>query len=218
MKHFILFIGTVLFGWAANAQSLQTMGLNGKVKCIHEELNICSHKYGKPQTKNCSYLDNNIKFTVDGIVIEQPYEDYEGIRRLKKQIDTGFLVEVFRTEDGVETKSSESYYNDKNLIVKTIYFNDLGEVMLTDTIFYNTQNHKIKSEKLAIVNGVSEKKILFYDDHQKMCAFEMYVNDELKESEKFKTSYTFDALGNWVELIIEDSLTTYLHKRTIEYY
>ncbi len=219
MKNIAFILVTVFFGFGINAQSLQSFGLKGNVKSIAEELKICSNRYGKAQTKDCSSLTSEKQFTKEGYLLENKNSlEFEGITREKVEIPTGWLETVYIEEDGLKIKIGEDYYNKENLITKTFFVNESGAVDRVKEYFYDEKGIKIKTEEVAHVDDVKEKTIFFYDEYGSFSGFEIYRDDVLSDQGKFDVTYELDEKGNWVQSIVITEFSTDIHNRTITYY
>lgn len=218
MKNIALIFFFVFFGLNLNAQSLQSFGLKGNVKLIQEELKMCSNKYGKAQTKDCSILTSEKQFTKEGYLSD--YKDSLGsgnITREKVETSIGWLETVYYTEDGLKIKFAENYYNKEDLMLKSIsYHSDV--VFNITNYFYNEMGRKTKKEEIAYIEDVREKTISFFDEYGSFSSFEIYRDGVLSDQGKFDITYEFDEKGNWVQSTVITEFSTDIHNRTITYY
>lgn len=218
MKGLLLFVTFGVFA-NLNAQSLESFSLKGNVKSLQEELKICSNRYGKPQTKDCSTFTSEKQFTKEGNLLD--YRDSLGsanITREKVEIPTGWLETVYKVEDGLKIKLGEHYYNKENLITQSLSFDEKGIVNRVKEFFYDEKGKKIKWEEVSEFNGVKEKTISFFDEYGSFSSFEIYHDDKLSDQGKFNVTYKFDENENWVESIVITEFSTDIHTRKITYY
>lgn len=216
MKNIVLILVLILFGLSLKAQSLQSFGLKGKVKSIQEELLMCSHKYGKAQTNDCSSLTSEKQFSTDGYFVEKERE-VEVITREKKDTPSGFIETVYKKEKDLKIKLRENYYNKENLMLNSISYQSDTIFNLTK-YFYDEMGRKTKKEEIAYIEGVREKTISFFDEYETFCGFEIYRNEVLSDQGKFDVKYEFDEKGNWIQSIVITEFSTDIHKRTFTYY
>jgi len=217
MKGLYIFMACVLFS-NLNAQSLESFGLKGNVKTLQEELKICSNKYGKPQTKDCSTSTSEKQFTKEGYLSD--YKDsfkIEGIIREKVETPNGWLETVYNNEDGLKIKLGEHYYNKEDLMLETISYQSDTVFNITN-YFYDEVGRKTKWERYSDLNGVKEKTISFFDEYGSFSSFEIYRDEVLSDQAKFDITYKFDEKGNWVKSIVITEFSTDIHNRTITYY
>lgn len=217
MKSVYIFIACVFFSYS-NAQRLESFGLKGKVKSIQDEFKMCSNKCGKTQTKDCSILTSEKRFTKEGYLSD--YKDSLGsgsVTREKVETPNGWLETVYNNEDGLKIKIGEHYYNKEDLMLNSISYQ-------RDTVFnftkylYDEMGRKTKKEEIAYIKGVREKTISFFDKYGSFSSFEIYRDDVLSDQGKFDITYEFDEKGNWVQSIVTTEFSTNIHKRTITYY
>lgn len=217
MKNIVLVV--MFFGLNLNAQSLESFGLKGKVKSIQEELKMCSHNYGKAQTKDCSSLTNEKQFTKEGYLLEfKNSPKYDLVTRKKEKTSTGWLETVYNNEDSKTIKLAEFYYNTDNLITKTFFVDENVALDRVKEYFYDNKGIKTKTEEVTYIDDIKEKTIIFYDEYGNFSGFEIYRDDVLSDQGKFDIQYQFDEKGNWVQLIVTTEFSTNIHKRTITYY
>lgn len=219
MKNSVLIVVLLFFGFSINAQSLASYGLKGQVKSIQEELKICDNRYGKPQTKDCNTLTSEKNFTKEGYLSD--YKDSLGsgnITREKVETPKGWLETVYKNEDGLKIKLAEHTYNKDNLMLKTISFDESGSIFSTTEYFYDEKGRNTKWERISDLNGVTEKRISFFDEFGSFSSVEMYTDDVLHTKENFDIQYKFDEQGNWVEAITFTDFSTDIQTRTIAYY
>lgn len=218
MKNIVLVV--MFFGLNLNAQSLESFGLKGKVKSIQEELKMCSHNYGKAQIKDCSSLTSEKQFTKEGYLLE--YKDslkIEGVTRKKEKTSTGWLETVYNNEDSKTIKLAENYYDKKDLMYKTISYDESGEIFNTTEYFHNDAMMLIRLERNTLNDeGFAEKAVSFFDQYGTFCGLEFYLDNKLNEKYQFDIQYQFDEIGNWVQSIVTTEFSTNIHNRTITYY
>lgn len=218
MKGLYIFIACVLFS-NLNAQSLESFGLKGNVKTLQEELKMCSNRNGKAQTKDCSTLTGEKRFTKEGYLSD--YKDSLGsgnITREKVETSTGWLETVYNNEDGLKIKFAENYYNKEDLITQTLSIDEQSTVNRVTEYFYDEVGRKTKKEEIAHIDGVKEKTISFFDEYGSFSSFEIYRDEVLSDQGTFNITYEFDEKGNWVKSIVITEFSTDIHNRTITYY
>lgn len=218
MKAVFVIILIVFFS-NLHAQSLESFGLKGKVKSIQQELKICSSKYGKAQTKDCSTSTSEKQFSENGFFIENENALKDnGLIRERKEISTGILQTIYKEEDGITRKWFEQYYNKEGLIFKAIAFNDSNEVFSVYEYFYDDKGKIISSINQLELNGIKERRVSYYDNYGTFYAAEIYHNGELHERNDFILEYKFDKEGNWIYSYVDDHFSRYIYNRTITYY
>lgn len=219
MKNIVLILVLILFGLSLKAQSLESLGLKGEVKSIQEELLMCSHKYGKAQTKDCSSLTSEKQFTKERYLLKNKKSlDFDCITREKVETSSGWLETVYNNEDGLKIKFAENHYDKKDLMYKTVSY-EAGEIFNTTEYFYNNVRMLIRMERNALnYDGVSEKAVSFFNEYGTFCGLEFYLDNKLDEKYEFDIQYEFDEKGNWVQSTVITEFSTDIHNRVITYY
>ena len=218
MKNIVLVV--MFFGLNLNAQSLESFGLKGKVKSIQEELKMCSHNYGKAQTKDCSSLTSEKQFTKQGYLLEfKNSPKYDRATRKKEKTSTGWLETVYNNEDSKIIKLAEFYYDKKDLMYKTISYDESGAILNTTEYFHNSTGMLMRMERKTLNDdGVTEKAVSFFNEYGTFCGVAIYLDEELNKKYEFNIQYEFDEIGNWVQSIVTTEFSTDIHSRTITYY
>ena len=218
MKHIVLVV--MFFGLHLNAQSLESFGLKGNVKSIHEELKICNHKYGNEQTTACSTSTSEKKFTKTGdlLQLKNPLER-DNVTRKKVETPTGWLETIYNEENDTTIKIAENYYDKNNLMYKRISFDESGAILNTTEYFHISTGMLMRMERNTLNDdGVTEKAVNFFDQYGTFCGLEFYLDNKLNEKYEFDIQYQFDEIGNWIQSIVTTEFSTDIHSRTITYY
>lgn len=218
MKNIVLFV--MFFGLNLNAQSLESFGLKGKVKSIQEELKMCSHNYGKAQTKDCSSLTSEKQFTKEGYLLEfKNSPNHDSVTRKKVETPTGWLETIYNEENDTTIKIAENYYDKNNLMYKRISFDESGAILNTTEYFHNSTGMLMRMERKTLNDdGVTEKAVSFFNEYGTFCGVAIYLDEELNKKYEFNIQYQFDEIGNWVQSIVTTEFSTNIHNRTITYY
>lgn len=218
MKNIVLVV--MFFGLNLNAQSLESFGLKGKVKSIQEELKMCSHNYGKAQTKDCSSLTNEKQFTKEGYLLEfKNSPKYDRVTRKKEKTSTGWLETIYNEENDTTIKIAENYYDKNNLMYKRISFDESGAILNTTEYFHNSTGMLMRMERKTLNDdGVTEKAVSFFNEYGTFCGVAIYLDEELNKKYEFNIQYEFDEIGNWIQSIVTTEFSTDIHSRTITYY
>lgn len=218
MKHIVLVV--MFFGLHLNAQSLESFGLKGNVKSIHEELKICNHKYGNEQTTACSTSTSEKKFTKTGdlLQLKNPLER-DNVTRKKVETPTGWLETIYNEENDTTIKIAENYYDKNNLMYKRISFDESGAILNTTEYFHNSTGMLMRMERKTLNDdGVTEKAVSFFNEYGTFCGVAIYLDEELNKKYEFNIQYEFDEIGNWIQSIVTTEFSTDIHSRTITYY
>jgi len=215
MKNIVLVI--MFFGLNLNAQSLESFGLKGNVKSIQEEYKRCSKS---DIDADCFPLSSEMKFSKDGYLLKNKNSlEFDGISREKKESPTGWLETVYREEDSITIKLAENYYDKKDLMYKTISYDESGEVFITTQYFYNDVRMLIRMERNTLnYDGVKERAVSFFNEYGTFCGLEFYLDNKLDEKYEFDIQYEFDETGNWVYYYVVDKFNKSVFTRTITYY
>ena len=205
----------MFFGLNLNAQSLESFGLKGNVKSIQEEYKRCSKSNSDA---DCFPLSSEMKFSKDGYLLKNSLE-FDGISREKKESPTGWLETVYREEDSLTIKLAENYYDKKDLMYKTISYDEFGDVFNTTQYFYNDVRMLIRMERNTLnYDGVREKAVSFFNEYGTLCGVEFYLDNKLDEKYEFDIQYKFDETGNWIYYDVDDKFSKSVLTRTITYY
>lgn len=215
MKNIVLFV--MFFGLNLNAQSLESFGLKGNVKSIQEEYKRCSKSNSDA---DCFPLSSEMKFSEDGYLLKNKNSlEFDGISREKKESPTGWLETVYREEDSLTIKLAENYYDKKDLMYKTISYDEFGDVFNTTQYFYNDVRMLIRMERNTLnYDGVREKAVSFFNEYGTLCGVEFYLDNKLDEKYEFDIQYKFDETGNWIYYDVDDKFSKTVFTRTITYY
>lgn len=199
MKHIVLVV--MFFGLHLNAQSLESFGLKGNVESIHEELKMCSHNYGKAQTKDCSSLTSEKQFTKEGYLLQlKNLLERDNVTRKKVETPTGWLETIYNEENDSTIKIAENYYDKNNLMYKRISFDESGAILNTTEYFHNSTGMLMRMERKTLNDdGFAEKAVSFFNEYGTFCGVAIYLDDELDKKYEFDIQYQFDEKGNWIQ-------------------
>lgn|SRR5690554_75568 len=217
MKNIAFILVTVFFCFGIKAQSLQSFGLKGNVKSIQEEYKRCSKS---DIDADCFPLSSEMEFSKDGYLLKNKNSlEFDGISRKKKETPTGWLETVYKEEDSITIKFAENYYDKKDLVYKTITYDESGGIFNTTEYFYNEVKMLIRMERNLLNNsGVIEKAVSFFNEYGTFSGVEFYLDDKLDEKYEFDIQYKFDETGNWVYYDVVDKFNKSVFTRTITYY
>lgn len=217
MRNITLFVVFVFFGLNIKAQSLQSFGLKGHVKSIEENCNECSKDIHG--VKQCFFHEMNYTFSDNGKYIKPEDKILMGeYSKEKKSTANGFIVSTFRKVDGGVLKDYDQYYDDKDLLIKTVHYDKDGNIKDEYNSFYTENNVREKVIHISYDNGLTKTMISYYDKYGNFSGDETYQGNKLVEKRKFEMNYEFDSYGNWTYKYVDNGKYTLIHNREITYY
>jgi len=216
MKGVYIFIACVLFS-NLKAQSLQSFGLKGNVKSIKESCNDCSAN--NMNTEQCFFHEINYFFTNQGKYIKPKLKElgYEYLKE-KQSTTNGFAISTFKKVDDDIFKHYDQYYDNDDLLIKTVYYDKEGKVKDEYNCFYTKNNLREKVIRVSDENGLNKTIISYWDEYGSACGDETYYAGKLLEKRVFDIKYKFDEFGNWTYKYVSNGTHTLIHNRVITYY
>ena len=207
----------MLFNFGLKAQSLQSFGLKGKVKSIHESCNECSKDVNNE--KQCLFHEMSYLFTNQGEYVKPEEKVLKGeYLREKKDTANGVVVSKFKKVYDVVLKYCDQFYDTKDLLLKIVYYDNEGKVKEEYNSFYTKDNVREKVIHISYENGLTKTIIRYYDEYGNFSGDETYQYNKLVEKREFEMKYELDKFGNWIYKYVNNGTHTLIHNREIIYY